>query len=201
MAFVQNEPFDYKNNILDNEEYIKGLLNNNHQILQAIYKNYAHRVQHHIVKNGGTVDDAKDVFQDALMIIYKNAQKDDFKLTSKFYTYLFGVCRFVFDRKMKKNRSKSMTNHDFDGYIYEKDLEKDLLMQEKVSFFQEKFCKLDNSCQKILELFFAKVSMEDIAIKLKLKNAHTTRNRKYRCQKKLEELIREDRRYREFYKK
>jgi DNA-directed RNA polymerase specialized sigma24 family protein len=87
---------------LDNQQYIAGLLNNDHAILREIYENYADRIKHHIIKNGGTANDAKDVFQDALMIIYKKAQSEDFELTSQFYTYLFGICHFVFKRKRKK---------------------------------------------------------------------------------------------------
>lgn len=92
---------------MNNTDYIKGLLNNDRKVLELIYANYSERVKNHIVKNGGTVDDAKDVFQEALIIIYHKAQTPDFELTSQFSTYLFGICRFIFDKKMKK-KSKNV---------------------------------------------------------------------------------------------
>lgn len=184
---------------MDKQDYINGLLNNDHKVLQKIYSSYANRIRHHIIKNGGTTEDAKDVFQDALIIIYKKAQSDDFKLTSKFYTYLFGICWNLFDRKMKKNARNSMTNPDFDGYIYDSSLEQDIFEREKHKIYTDTFRKLGASCQKILELYFCKTSMEKIAVKLNLKNAHTARNRKYRCQKELEEMIQADIRYKELH--
>ena len=36
------------------------------------------------VKNGGSQEDAKDVFQNSLMIILEKVQSSDFKLTSSF---------------------------------------------------------------------------------------------------------------------
>lgn len=185
---------------MDNQNYIDGLLRNDDKVLKMIYHNYAGRIKNHVVRNGGSADDAKDIFQDALMIIYKKAQNDDFELTSQFYSYLFGICRNLFDRKRKKNARNSMTKVDLDGYIYDSDLEQDLFDREKHKIYTEKFQKLDKFCKKILELYFTKVRMEEIAITLNLKNAHTARNRKYRCQKELEKMIRADVRYKELHK-
>ncbi|MFK7947674.1 MAG: hypothetical protein AB8G11_08795 [Saprospiraceae bacterium] len=42
--------------------------------------------------------------------------------------------------------------------------------------------------------------MDFIAEKLNLKNAHTARNRKYRCQKELENFVKTDLRYKELKK-
>lgn len=184
----------------DNQKYIKGLLNNDSEVLRTIYVNYADRIKQHILKNGGTADDAKDVFQDALIVIYNKARNEDFELTSQFYTYLFGICHFIFDRKRKKKSNNSVTTDDFDGYISEHNFEQDIFTQEKYKIYQEHFLKLGVFCQKILEHFFAKKSMEEIAAILNLENAHTARNRKYRCQKELEKMIRADVRYSELQK-
>jgi RNA polymerase sigma factor (sigma-70 family) len=186
---------------LNNQKYIAGLLNNDYAIIREIYENYADRIKNHIIKNGGTADDAKDVFQDALMIIYKKAQSEGFELTSQFYTYLFSICRFTFERKGKKNARNSVTNTDFDGYTYDSNFEEDFLEREKYKIYQDHFQKMGLACQQLLELFFAKKDMEEIADILKLQNAHTARNRKYRCQKKLEKMIQADKRYLELLKK
>jgi hypothetical protein len=94
-----------------------------------------------------------------------------------------------------------MTNTDFDGYIDESNFEEDLFEREKQKIYQEHFEKMGEFCQQLLELFFVKTNMEEIAIKLNLQNAHTARNRKYRCQKELEKMIQADKRYLELLKK
>ena len=177
------------------EDYIRGIVDHNPKVLNLIYKNYAHRIQGYITKNGGTVDDAKDVFQDALMVIYNKAKRDDFQLTSKFSTYLTGICRFTWDRKRRKKANNTVTIPEDDRFINESDIEKEVIRREKHNIFRQHLLQLGESCQKILLLFFAKKSMDEIAQEMGFKNGHTARNRKYRCQKELEAKIKKDSRY------
>lgn len=185
---------------MERNDYIKGLIENNPKILRQIYIDFSEKVKNYILKQGGSVDDAKDIFQDALIVIYKKATKEDFELTSQFSTYLLGVCRFLFFNKNKKNRNNHVTNEELEKFNYENNLEKSILDKEKHEIFESNFQKLGQLCRDLLESYFARMNMEEIATKLNLKNAHTTRNRKYRCQKELEKLIQADMRYRELKK-
>ncbi len=179
------------------EDYITGIINHDSKVLNLIYSNYAKRIQGHIIRNGGSADDANDVFQDALMVIYNKAKKGDFQLTSKFSTYLTSICRFIWDRKRRKKANNTVTIPEDDRFINEKDIEKDIIRREKHHVFRENLLKLGETCQKILLLFFQKKNMEEIAKAMNFKNGHTARNRKYRCQKELEKLVKNDSRYEE----
>jgi RNA polymerase sigma factor (sigma-70 family) len=132
------------------------------------------------------------------MVIFNKAKADDFELTSQFYTYLFGVCRFIWDRKRKKMSNNNVTLPEDDRYISDKDIEQDIINRERHKIFQDNFSKLGAFCQKILKLFYDKKNMIDIAEQLDLKNEHTARTRKYRCQKKLEDFIKSDSRFSSF---
>ena len=39
-------------------------------------------IENYILKNSGTKDDAKDVFQDSLIVLYKNIKRESFVLNS-----------------------------------------------------------------------------------------------------------------------
>ena len=134
------------------------------------------------------------------MVIYNKAKNENFELTSQFYTYLFGTCRFLWDRKKKKKSNNTVTIVGDERYINDSDIEKDIIQREKHNLYKENFVKLGVFCQKLLQLFYSKKSMAEIAILLELKNEHTTRNRKYRCQKELEKLIKADARFAELQK-
>lgn len=177
------------------KDYIQGLLDHDNKIVAAIYENYAPRIQQLVLKKGGNVADARDVFQDALMVIYHKAKKEDFELTSQFYTYLFSICRFIWDRKRKKKANNMVTISPDNRYTSEEDIEADLISRERDTIFQDCFTKLGAFCQQLLTLFYDKKSMEEIAEQMDLKNSHTARNRKYRCQKNLENEIKGDVRY------
>lgn len=182
---------------MDTQQYLKGLLSHDSEVLNAVYADFAERIRHLIVSKGGTEADAKDVFHDALMVIYQKAQSPDFQLTAGFYTYLYSICRFIWDRKRKKKANNTVTFPEDDGLVLEEDIEEDILRREKQVIFRENLQKLGEFCRNILRAYFNGENMSDIARSLDLKNAHTARTRKYRCQKELETLIKSDARYRE----
>ncbi len=182
---------------MDNNTYIKGLQEKDPSVLQAIYKDFAPRIERYILRTGGTSDDAQDVFQDALMVIYHKVKDDDFVLTSQFYTYLYSVCHFIWDRKRKKMSNNTVTIPDDNRLINVDKVEQDIILRERHNVFRENFKKLGTFCQQLLQHFFDSKSMKEIARLMDFKNEHTARNRKYRCQKKLEDLVQADERYKE----
>ena len=177
------------------EEYLQALLHHDEKKLDKVYQEFTPRIRKYIQQRGGTAEDAKDVFQDALMVIYNKAQSEDFKLTSQFSTYLFGICYFIWDRKKKKKVNNTVTILEDDRYTIDENIESNIIERERHHIFKEQFLKLGKSCQKVLTLFFNKKNMVEIAEILELKNEHTARNRKYRCQKELEKLVKKDKRY------
>lgn len=179
------------------KDYIIGLLKHDDKVLRAIYKNFSKSVFSFIQQYGGTSEDSKDVFQDALMIIYKKAQHPEFELSSKFYTYLFSICKLIWYARQRKKINKTVTIPKDKSLIDTYNLEEEIQKREQHKVFQDNLEKLTNECQRLLKLFFEKESMEDITNILQYKNEHTTRTRKYRCQEKLKQLIKNDNRYNE----
>ena len=183
--------------LLQDNKYIEGLINNDHKVLRAIYKNFAGRISTYILKNGGSPQEAKDVFQDALMIILEKIQSPDFELSSSFYTYLFGVNKLVWYNMSRKKSRKDVTIPDYDTLKDSQNIEQELLNREMDNIYRESFSKLGLICQQLLKLFFDKKNMTEIAAILDLKNEHTARTRKYRCREKLKRLMEADVRFQE----
>ena len=63
-------------------DLINGLLSNNKKAIDYIYEHFFNRIKYYIQNKGGSLDDAKDVFQEALIIIYKKAKEETFELKS-----------------------------------------------------------------------------------------------------------------------
>ena len=182
---------------MQDNEYIKGLLDQDDKVLRAIYQNFAGRISNYIIKNGGSLEDAKDVFQDALMIVLEKVQSTDFKLSSSFYTYLFSVNKLVWYNKSRKKSRSTVTMPDDNTLKDNQSIEQELLDREMDNIYRDNFSKLGKLCQQLLQLFFAKKDMTEIAKALDLKNEHTARTRKYRCREQLKTLIEKDERYKE----
>jgi DNA-directed RNA polymerase specialized sigma24 family protein len=186
---------------LNQVDYIKGIQQNDPIILKLIYSNYSDRIKNYILTKGGTIDDAKDIFQDALIIIYNKSLQPDFELTSQFYTYLFGICNNLWQRKKQKKSNNTVTIPDDNGYISGQSIEKDILRQERFNLYERNLQKMGVFCKELLVAFFRGESMTKLTEMFDLKNEHTTRNRKYRCQKKLEKLIKDDQQFPELNQK
>lgn len=182
---------------MSDKDYLAGLIRQDDKVLRTIYQNYAGRISHYILQKGGSVEDAKDVFQDALMIILKKVQSPDFELSSSFYTYLFSVNKLIWYNKSRKKSRKTETIPDDNTLKDKEDIEQALLNRERDRIYRENFSKLGMLCQQLLRLFFAKKNMTEIAQQLELKNEHTARTRKYRCREQLRKFVEADNRYQE----
>lgn len=182
---------------MSDKEYIEGLINEDRRVIQAIYQNFSGRISNYIMQKGGSSEDAKDIFQDALLIIIDKMQNSDFQLTSSFYTYIFSVNKYLWFNKSKGKSRKSVLLPDDNTLKGDNNIERELLNKEKDTIFQDNFKKLGEFCQQLLTMFFEKKDTVMIAKLLKLTNAHAVRTRKYRCQESLKKIIQKDSRYKE----
>lgn len=185
--------------VSETDYYLLGILEGDSRVLNEFYANYFERIAAFIIKNSGDINDAKDVFQDAIMIIYQKAKKTDFELKSTLSAYFYGVCKNIWLQKLRKQ--KRIVPLSIEGNQIENDstIEKDIEERNKQQLFFSKFSLLKEGCQQILKLFFAKKSMKEIAQKLGLGSEGYAKKRKYECQKKLLELVKEDNIYKELY--
>lgn len=130
--------------------------------MQRIYDLYLNRIARFITSKGGSSEDAKDIFQDALIIIFEKAQAPKFTLSSQLYTFLYGICRNLWGNRLKKKRRSGVINSDDETYTSDEDIQATIEAEEENQVFWEAFDHLGADCQKLLQLFFEKKKMEEI---------------------------------------
>ena len=57
-------------------------------------------VQSLIINNNGTADDAKDIFQEAMIVLYEKARSGTFELSCQIKTYVYSVSRRLWLKKI-----------------------------------------------------------------------------------------------------
>jgi len=180
------------------EEILNGLRNRETEILDFIYDKYFYQIKVFINQNNGTEEDAQDIYQDAILIIYQKTKQDNLTLHCSFNTYLYSVCRLLWLKQLEKRKLKKLFIEESGKFI---ELNEDYLSlnerNEKYKIYQDHFKKLSYSCQKILELFLAKVQLKEIAHILGLKSDQYVKKRKHQCKEKLIASIKNDPRYKE----
>ena len=186
-------------NKYSNEELLVGIQQNNSVILRFIYNNYYGKINSFIKSNSGDENDANDIFQESIIIIYRKIKDKSLILKdASFETYLYSVCRLLWLKqldKRKKNIVKVEEIHQFADTAYDDDLIEVSKKNERYKLYQEHFSKLGEDCQKILRMFFDKVPLKEVADKMGFASESYAKKRKHQCKEYLVRSIKQDREF------
>ena len=177
------------------KDYLAAIKGGDVRGLNEIYRQFLPRINKLITSKGGTSDDAKDVFQDAIIVIYEKSKDKNFKLTSGFYTLLHGICRNIWGNRLQKKSRTEVTIPDDNKYTVSTDIEKTIQQEEENKVFWQAFRKLGKDCQKLMQLFFEKQKMQEIMKIMGYGSVSYAKKRKFQCKERLVDLVKSDRRY------
>ncbi|MBY0485992.1 MAG: sigma-70 family RNA polymerase sigma factor [Flavobacteriaceae bacterium] len=184
-------------NIHPDQIYIDGLLQNNSNIIQSIYKKFAPKVKNYIRTNSGDDDQTQDVIQEVLITIYNQAKTSGLQLTCPFDAYFFLLCKRRWLNELKKSSNKEVTlmeeNVSIEESVQEMTFQTEVF-DDKQSLFDEMFQKLGEKCQEVLKLSFVTKTMEEVAEKLNVTYGYV-RKKKSLCTGQLTEMIQQSNRY------
>lgn len=177
--------------------YIEGLASNNSAIIQSIYKKFVPKVIHYVRNNSGDEDQAQDVVQEVLILLFDQAKAKKLTLTCPFDAYFFLLCKRKWLNELKKSSNKGVTIADDFASI--KEANDDLVAQtevfeEKQQLFDAMFQKLGDKCKEVLKLSFVLKSMEEVAEKLNVTYGYV-RKKKSLCTGQLTQWIQESSQY------
>jgi RNA polymerase sigma factor (sigma-70 family) len=173
------------------EQLIVALAAGNEQALGMIYKTYFPMVLHFITQNSGTEQEAKDIYQESVIVLYENLQEKDFALTCKIKTYIYSVCRRLWLKKLAQKNKYVGKIEDFESFIPfvkdEADLED---KDEQYKAMTHAMEQLGEPCRTIMEDFFIhEFSMQQISDKMGYTNADNAKNQKYKCLLRLRKIF------------
>ncbi|MEM6318644.1 MAG: sigma-70 family RNA polymerase sigma factor [Bacteroidota bacterium] len=179
-----------------NQYYLNGIRRNDSTVVRAIYNNYFGSISNWVSNHRGDTSDAQDIFQEALMSIFRRLKKGNLEIEYAFNTYLFAVCKRIWFKRLKKP-DFAVTSPDEAPL---NDTETELITEaiernEKYELFYTKLKQLGADCQQVLQLHFAKKSFKEIAAALQYASEEYARRKKYLCKNELTKLIRADVRY------
>lgn len=179
-------------------DLLNGIRRNDTIVLQYIYKNFYSNINFFIKKNSGDDDDANDIFQEAIIIIYRKLKANELVLDCSFETYLYSVCRFLWLKQLEKRKvekEKIKDNQEYHDDIYDDNLEKVVDLNERYRLYQKHFTNLGKDCQKVLQLYFDKVPLKNIAQIIGFKSEKYAKKRKFKCKEYLIKSIKQDLEY------
>jgi RNA polymerase sigma factor (sigma-70 family) len=149
------------------QRYLIGLLNNDNQIVEEIYRRFAPSIKYHILQNQGSEADAADIFQESLIDIYNQAKHKGLQLTCPFEPFLLLVCKRKWLNEIKKRGHHPVTKSMDDVSDWGEDVfaaaEQAVQEEDKARVFLREFGRLGEKCREILRLSLTGDRQEKIA--------------------------------------
>jgi len=156
--------------------------------IEILYKVLLPKVTSFILKNKGSIDDATEIFQEALFQIIARSRVKSIKINTSLEAYIYTVCRNLWYQELKK-RKKEVRNEGIFELKSEDDTVYAMMQQDRWDLFEKMFLKLSENCQKLLKAYFDKVSYDKIKDTFKYATKNTAFQRIFKCKKRLTELV------------
>jgi RNA polymerase sigma factor (sigma-70 family) len=175
------------------QELIEGLRQGEVAAMKEIYRTYFSPILGFIRKHGGNEEDAKDMFQEGVMVMYRMVQKPDFELKGAFLSLLFPICRNLWYKAVRKRPYYvEIGEEEVLKQVSPEAINEAIEAREVDTLFREKFRQLGDTCQRLLNMFFDGFSMKEIMATMELSSVSFAKKKKFQCKEKLILLVRKD---------
>lgn len=168
----------------ENQNIISDLRNGDSSSFKKLYGLYFPSVKKFILKNSGAIDDAKDNFQDTLLVLVEKLRVDDFELTASLKTYIIAISKNLWFKKLRNisyRKEIEFTDVHSDKFYCDisSSIDNEKTYWEKLQFY---LTKITSHCNRLLHLmFFKNKSIEDIQAEYGYSSKHNAQNQKHRC--------------------
>lgn len=167
----------------------------NSRVLTYLYKVTLSKVRRYILKNGGNKEQANDIFQDAVVILFNQVRKNKFDEKYAVDAFIYSVSRNLWVNKIRRDRR--ISNYEdmgmFEDSAVDNGVLSDLITKERSDAVQRLFGKLNEKCRQILHYYNHEgLSMKQISEKLGYQSENVAKTNHYRCKQYLMKLISEN---------
>lgn len=177
-------PVQAKADIAAPPAWVSGLQRNDPKTVRTLYKEHFAAVKHYVLKNSGTTNDAEDIFQEALTVLWLKVKEGSVQGTSEPGAFLFRVAKYKWLDVVRSAAYKHMrVLHDDRQPDVRADVPDDT--EEKLARLRDVYARLDDKCRQVLDQFyFERKDLAAIAAGMGVEE-ESIRTIKYRCMMKL----------------
>jgi len=175
----------------DEKDLLEGLVNNDRNAIETIYQENFNMVQALIINNNGSSDDAKDIFQDAIIVLYEKLRTGGFELNCQIRTFLYSVSRRLWLKRLQQQNRYSSPGDSMEAVVsVEEDIEAHEQRNAEYEMMENAINHLGEPCKSLLEAYYLqKKNMQEIAAGFGYTNADNAKNQKYKCLMRLKKIF------------
>jgi len=176
---------------INEQDLLLGLAKSDKKAVETIYKENYNMVQTLIIRNNGSSEDAKDIFQEAMIVLYEKVRSGTFELNCQIKTYVFSVCRRLWLKRLQQvNRYTTEVDGIQDVILVEEEMEAHERRNTEFQLMEKSIKNLGEPCKSLLEAYYLQQkTMQEIASNFGYTNADNAKNQKYKCLMRLKKLF------------
>lgn len=177
------------------QKYIEALRRNDPSGIREIYTRFSKDALLWIRNNNGTSDDARDIFQEAVVSLYEKAQHPDFVLTCPLGAMLYVLYSRKWIDRLRAKKKEARVRIEEESR-YKDDIAPDMLeLVEQIETenlrhknLSAAFSQLSELCQQLLRLLSEGIPPSETAVQLQFNSVDTLYRRKNACASRWREL-------------
>lgn len=171
------------------EEVILALRSGDERVLKIVYRQHYPQIANMVINNGGSVQEAKDIYQETIIIFYEKLQDDAFELTCRISTFLYSVGKRLWLKQLQLKNRFTDEFHEA-GEAVTLDWTEVGSNEEQYLAMYSALESMGEPCRTILKDFYMhSASMEEITEKFGYTNSDNAKTQKYKCLKRLKKIF------------
>ncbi len=170
---------------------LQGLARSDKKAIETIYRENYNMIQSLIINNSGSADDAKDIFQESMIVLYEKVRSGSFELNCLIKTYVYSVCRRLWLKRLQQmNRYAPALESLQDTVPVDEEIEENERINNEFEVMDKAISSLGEPCKSLLEAYYLeKKNMQEIALSFGYTNADNAKNQKYKCLMRLKKIF------------
>lgn len=157
---------------------------------KAVYTSCFPMVRSMVLKNGGDIDDARDIFQESIIVLFQNNSLEKFQLTVNTCTYVYSIARNKWLQHIRDTGKITRLENKYDSDPTD-DFDDDTKKQRQRLLIKH-LNHLGDKCRNVLKHYFEGMPGEEIARELEFSSYEYYRVAKNRCTENLKTNMRKD---------
>lgn len=155
------------------------------QMFTQLYEDAFPKVATFIAHRGGSFEDAKDIFHDAIVVLYEKMQSKEHEIKISTEFYLVGISKHLWIRKFKDDSSKASLD----------DIEQLITLPEDYCDSSEGrltslLALTGKRCMELLRAFYYdELSLTQVKTLLGFSTVHSVSVQKFKCIEKMRNIV------------
>ena len=190
---MHSQSHDYGTSGFTDRAIIDGICSNDQKVYIELYASRTGDLRNFVENNNGSVSDADEIEQKAIVVLFENVLDGSFQLTddAKLSTYLFAVGRNLWLKTLNKRKASNIIvtdqipdrSDELDHGAFEAQDEQELILIEALN-------EMHPLCVTLIRAqYYQKVSDKLLSEKHEELNLNNIRKRRYKCIQKLKSIF------------